>query len=180
MKKLKEALDLDAIRERRLCILDDMEPESALVVTAAWHRRVDFAMTSDQPALIAEVKRLRAEMNLMIDGMHDATAPVEAENARLRAENADLVMRAIRLGEEALLMRPVVEALRHLDCGDNSCLFASEKGGMRTNRGCRCLDVLRYENKGLLRALRGMAQGVRHSAYEAAIADRDAKEGNDE
>ena len=27
-----------------------------------------------------------------------------------------------------------------LDCGDNSCLFASHKGGMRTNGGCRCVD----------------------------------------
>jgi hypothetical protein len=27
-----------------------------------------------------------------------------------------------------------------LDCGDNSCLFARSKGGMRTNGGCRCPD----------------------------------------
>ncbi len=27
------------------------------------------------------------------------------------------------------------------DCGDNSCLFAGKnKGGMRTNGGCRCID----------------------------------------
>lgn len=26
-----------------------------------------------------------------------------------------------------------------LDCGDNSCVFAVRKGGMRTNGGCRCL-----------------------------------------
>jgi hypothetical protein len=26
-----------------------------------------------------------------------------------------------------------------LDCGDNSCLFATNKGGMRTNGGCRCI-----------------------------------------
>ncbi len=24
------------------------------------------------------------------------------------------------------------------DCGDNSCLFAKKRGGMRTNGGCRC------------------------------------------
>lgn len=24
------------------------------------------------------------------------------------------------------------------DCGDNSCLYATKKGGMRTNAGCRC------------------------------------------
>lgn len=26
-----------------------------------------------------------------------------------------------------------------MDCGDNSCNFAIDKGGMRTNGGCRCL-----------------------------------------
>jgi hypothetical protein len=26
------------------------------------------------------------------------------------------------------------------DCGDNSCLYAKNKGGMRTNGGCRCHD----------------------------------------
>lgn len=25
-----------------------------------------------------------------------------------------------------------------LDCGDNSCMFAEKRGGMRTNGGCRC------------------------------------------
>lgn len=24
------------------------------------------------------------------------------------------------------------------DCGSNSCLYATNKGGMRTNGGCRC------------------------------------------
>lgn len=27
-----------------------------------------------------------------------------------------------------------------IDCGDNSCLFATKKGGMRTNGGCRCFS----------------------------------------
>jgi septal ring factor EnvC (AmiA/AmiB activator) len=26
-----------------------------------------------------------------------------------------------------------------LDCGDNSCIFATDKKGMRTNGGCRCI-----------------------------------------
>lgn len=26
-----------------------------------------------------------------------------------------------------------------MDCGDNSCVFALDRGGMRTNGGCRCL-----------------------------------------
>ena len=29
-----------------------------------------------------------------------------------------------------------------VDCGDNSCLFAEARGGMRTNGGCRCFDEL--------------------------------------
>lgn len=28
--------------------------------------------------------------------------------------------------------------MNKLDCGDNSCYFAEEKTGMRTNGGCRC------------------------------------------
>lgn len=31
-----------------------------------------------------------------------------------------------------------MERLKKLDCGDNGCLYAEEKGGMRTNGGCRC------------------------------------------
>ena len=27
-----------------------------------------------------------------------------------------------------------------IDCGDNSCAFATNKGGMRTNGGCRCFS----------------------------------------
>jgi len=32
-----------------------------------------------------------------------------------------------------------------LDCGDNSCLFAKNKGGMRTNGGCRCFELHGFE-----------------------------------
>lgn len=35
--------------------------------------------------------------------------------------------------------KELIKALLELDCGDNSCLFSSNKGGMRTNGGCRCL-----------------------------------------
>ena len=35
-----------------------------------------------------------------------------------------------------------VERARTLDCGDNSCAFAINRGGMRTNGGCRCLSGL--------------------------------------
>jgi len=28
----------------------------------------------------------------------------------------------------------------NLDCGDSSCRYAINRGGMRTNGGCRCSD----------------------------------------
>jgi len=39
-------------------------------------------------------------------------------------------------------MEELLKALSELDCGDNSCLFASKKVGMRTNGGCRCIKEL--------------------------------------
>ena len=36
-------------------------------------------------------------------------------------------------------IKPLLEVLSKLDCGDNSCRFAQNKGGMRTNGGCVCL-----------------------------------------
>jgi len=39
-------------------------------------------------------------------------------------------------------LQTLVSALDKLDCGDNSCRFAKNKGGQRTNGGCRCLQSL--------------------------------------
>lgn len=36
-----------------------------------------------------------------------------------------------------------MSSLEGLDCKDNSCYFAKNKGGMRTNGGCRCLNGIR-------------------------------------
>lgn len=33
---------------------------------------------------------------------------------------------------------PTPERIAGLDCGDNSCEYATNRGGMRTNGGCRC------------------------------------------
>lgn len=33
------------------------------------------------------------------------------------------------------------------DCGDNSCMFAKNKGGMRTNGGCRCLKDVSWKTR---------------------------------
>ncbi len=37
-----------------------------------------------------------------------------------------------------------------LDCGDNSCHFAKEKTGMRTNGGCRCFDLAGIKSRSLV------------------------------
>lgn len=44
-----------------------------------------------------------------------------------------------------ILLDKLVKTLEdaNLDCEDNSCHFAKEKKGMRTNGGCRCLQELR-------------------------------------
>jgi hypothetical protein len=45
------------------------------------------------------------------------------------------------------------------DCGDNSCIFSSGRGGMRTNGGCRCFEGL--EGVGTRKQLNHMARVVR-------------------
>ena len=40
------------------------------------------------------------------------------------------------------LVKELITALSQMDCGDNSCIFAKEKKGQRTNGGCRCLSGL--------------------------------------
>ena len=46
-----------------------------------------------------------------------------------------------------------------LDCGDNSCMFAENKTGARTNGGCRCTDNLGF-SKSQTKAFREMAYAV--------------------
>lgn len=40
-----------------------------------------------------------------------------------------------------------------LDCGDNSCVYALERKGMRTNGGCRCLKDIDIMNRDELRQM---------------------------
>lgn len=52
-----------------------------------------------------------------------------------------------------------------LDCGDNSCSFAKNKGGMRTNGGCRCIENALYrpvlgEIKAALKAIPGLIEDL--------------------
>lgn len=46
-----------------------------------------------------------------------------------------------------------------MDCGDNSCMFATVRGGMRTNGGCRCLESLGFR-RGPHDSLRRMAAEI--------------------
>lgn len=39
-----------------------------------------------------------------------------------------------------------------LDCGDNSCNFAKNKTGMRTNGGCRCFDKAGIRTRSTIKA----------------------------
>lgn len=39
------------------------------------------------------------------------------------------------------LREEMAKEVIELDCGDNSCHFAKDKGGMRTNGGCRCFQA---------------------------------------
>lgn len=57
-----------------------------------------------------------------------------------------------------------------LDCGDNSCLFAKVRGGMRTNGGCRCLEPIENGKEGreLARNIRLRFQEVRREWKQRA------------
>lgn len=54
-----------------------------------------------------------------------------------------------------------------MDCGDNSCLFAVKRGGMRTNGRCRCLDSLDDTHVRLRRDLHAYAN--RQQVYIAKL-----------
>lgn len=40
-------------------------------------------------------------------------------------------------------LKAVIATCDDLDCGDQSCLFARDKSGQRTNGGCRCISNAR-------------------------------------
>ena len=53
------------------------------------------------------------------------------------------------------------------DCGDNGCYFAKDKGGMRTNGGCRCLSNAGF-SKGVHASVREMLLEVLKNRQEIA------------
>jgi len=46
-----------------------------------------------------------------------------------------------------------IKADFNIDCGDNSCLYAVKKTGMRTNGGCRCFDGIDNKKRIYIRRL---------------------------
>lgn len=54
-----------------------------------------------------------------------------------------------------------------LDCGDSSCYFATGKGGMRTNGGCRCFSNAGF-NRGMHAAARELLLEVLKLREEVA------------
>lgn len=50
----------------------------------------------------------------------------------------------VRIAELENLVVQLTQVLT-LDCGDNSCYFASNRQGQRTNGGCRCLRYKEQE-----------------------------------
>jgi len=41
----------------------------------------------------------------------------------------------------------------NLDCGDNSCFFAKDKSGMRTNGGCNCFSAAGFKRSAIQSAI---------------------------
>lgn len=63
-------------------------------------------------------------------------------------------------------------AMGDMDCGDNSCVFAWKKGGMRTNGGCRCLQDLPHDQR---RDINLWAQRARQEIRDAEQRGREAE-----
>lgn len=93
-------------------------------------------------------------------GQNKRAQKAEREAKGLHAE----LMRAIAQVQElrtelARLTTPQPGEPLDMDCGDNSCMFATIRGGMRTNGGCRCLESLGF-SRGPHESLRKMAAEI--------------------
>lgn len=61
-----------------------------------------------------------------------------------------------------------------LDCGDNSCMFAINKGGMRTNGGCRCFENAGFHRSSIKSAMEILPEILALRAENAELkAERD-------
>jgi hypothetical protein len=64
-----------------------------------------------------------------------------------------------------------------IDCGDNSCQFATQKGGMRTNGGCRCLYNAGFGKSGL-QAVSPMFRRIKDLEQKLASVTKELGEAN--
>jgi hypothetical protein len=61
-----------------------------------------------------------------------------------------------------------------IDCGDNSCHFAEDKSGMRTNGGCRCLSNAGFSRSAIASAYEMLPEILRlREERDALRAERD-------
>lgn len=66
----------------------------------------------------------------------------------------------------------LIAELRKLDCRDNSCRFAENKTGQRTNGGCTCLSSLPWDLRRVLERI--------HFHYMRVASRRAAQDGGAE
>jgi hypothetical protein len=90
--------------------------------------------------LVADVKEHKIVHT--ISGFVEAVPPINSVGADVRLTVSKNYAGAALL-EGLDWVRDLVKIaleLEQIDCGDNSCVFAAKKTGMRTNGGCRCID----------------------------------------
>jgi hypothetical protein len=59
-----------------------------------------------------------------------------------------------------------------LDCGDNGCYFAVNKGGMRTNGGCRCFSNAGFSKGSCKAEVRRIAAATRFAEFDYVTKNR--------
>ncbi len=111
-----------------------------------------IALFNENAALRARIVELEHALRLHLAVSPDdplLIEPVEQELVRLRAKVEELEK------EKYALKRSV-----GLDCGDNSCKYALEIKGMRTNGRCRCDPKRMKEDLERARAIADQAQAA--------------------
>ena len=95
-------------------------------------KKDDYVVVDDyaEPDAQATIAALQADNRTYINERHENTKQIEQLQADLAQRTAEL--------EAAKAELNTVRRDAGLDCGDNSCLYAMNKTGMRTNGGCRC------------------------------------------
>lgn len=148
------------------------EEQSDIEAVARWVK----AIGAEQVArLMQERDEARAELakagesirayERMIDGVAEKASALACEQVKAEFLRRDTLARLQAAEIEALkselarLTTPRPSEPLEMDCGDNSCLFAKTRGGMRTNGGCRCLENLGF-HRGERESLRRMAAEV--------------------